>query len=107
MLFITKGHPNQSGKKDMKERAHIIVKGLVQGVFYRYNTMMVAKSLGLTGWVRNLRDGSVEIVCEGESEKIDSLIKWCWKGPSGARVDDVAVTREEYKGEFQSFEITY
>lgn len=91
----------------MKERAHILVKGLVQGVFYRYNTMTVAKNLGLTGWVRNLRDGSVEIVCEGEKEKIDSLIKWCWKGPEGARVDDVIVRREEFKGEFQTFEITY
>lgn len=91
----------------MKERAHIIVRGIVQGVFFRYNTMKVAQSLGIKGWVRNLRDGSVEILCEGESKDIEELIKWCWKGPQGAYVENVDATKEEYVGEFQTFEIRY
>ncbi|MCS7281504.1 MAG: acylphosphatase [Desulfobacterota bacterium] len=91
----------------MKERAHIIVKGIVQGVFFRHNTMKMAQKLKITGWVRNLRDGSVEIVCEGESKDIDELVKWCWIGPPGASVDSVEVKKEEYKGEFNTFEIRY
>lgn len=91
----------------MKQRAHIIVKGKVQGVFFRYNTMKVAQSLGIKGWVKNLMDGSVEIVCEGEDNKIEELVKWCWKGPPGAYVEDVDVKKEEYIGDLKSFEIKY
>ncbi|MCX7857209.1 MAG: acylphosphatase [Deltaproteobacteria bacterium] len=91
----------------MRERAQIIVRGKVQGVFFRYNTMKVAQNLGIKGWVRNLKDGSVEILCEGESKDIDELIKWCWKGPPAALVEDVNVKKEEYMGEFQTFEIRY
>jgi acylphosphatase len=108
MLFIIKKRFKSTPiEQTMKERAHIIVKGIVQGVFFRYNTMCVAESLGIKGWVRNRRDGSVEIVCEGEKEKIEELVKWCWKGPPGARVEDVSVMREEYAGEFKNFEIKY
>ncbi len=91
----------------MKKRVHVIVKGKVQGVFFRYNTMKVAQSLGIKGWVRNLRDGSVEIVCEGEDKDIDELIKWCWRGPPGAFVEKVDIKEEEYVGEFSNFEIRY
>jgi len=86
---------------------HIYVSGLVQGVFYRANAKRVAESLSLTGWVRNLRDGRVEIVVEGEEENLAKFIEWCKRGPVGAVVESVDVTREEYKGEFKGFEIRY
>jgi acylphosphatase len=91
----------------MKKRAQIIVKGLVQGVFFRATTKEVAKSLGLTGWVRNVDDDKVEIVVEGEEEKIKKLIEWSWKGPPAARVDDVKVNWQNFLGEFSTFEIKY
>jgi acylphosphatase len=90
-----------------KGRLHIYVSGLVQGVFYRANAKRVAESLSLTGWVRNLRDGRVEIVVEGEEENLAKFIEWCKRGPVGAVVESVDVTREEYKGEFKGFEIRY
>lgn len=86
---------------------HIYVSGLVQGVFYRANAKRVAESLSLTGWVRNLRDGRVEIVVEGEEENLAKFVEWCKRGPVGAVVESVDVTREEYKGEFKGFEIRY
>jgi len=91
----------------MKKRAQIIVKGLVQGVFFRATTKEVAKSFGLTGWVRNVDDDKVEIVVEGEEEKIKKLIEWSWKGPPAARVDDVKVNWQNFLGEFSTFEIKY
>jgi len=89
------------------ERAHIFISGIVQGVYYRYNAMKKAQELGLKGWVRNLRDGRVEVVCEGRREDIDRLIEWCKKGPPGAYVESVQVAFEQFKGEFRTFEILY
>jgi len=90
----------------MKRRIHIIVRGRVQGVFFRYSTEQVAKSLGVFGWVRNLRDGrSVEIVAEGEEEKLKELLEWAKKGPSMAIVKEIEYDWEEYKGEFNDFRI--
>ena len=86
---------------------HIYVSGFVQGVFYRANAKRVADSLSLTGWVRNLRDGRVEIVVEGEEENLAKFVEWCKRGPVGAVVESVDVTREEYRGEFKGFEIRY
>jgi len=63
--------------------------------------------LGVKGWVRNLYDGRVEVVAEGEEEAVENLIRWCHKGPRGARVVNVEVIREEYKGEFDTFSILY
>jgi len=90
-----------------KVRVHIFVSGIVQGVFFRYWTQKVANKLGLKGWVRNLPDGRVEIVAEGKREKIDKLIEWAQKGPPSAKVDDLEVEYQEYKGEFDCFEIKY
>lgn len=90
-----------------KERVHLIVSGFVQGVFFRSNTKEVAGKLGLTGWVRNLEDGRVEILAEGEKDKLDKLIEWAKKGPELARVENVEIKWEEYKGEFEDFEIRY
>lgn len=91
----------------MIKRAHILVKGLVQGVFYRSTACQVGRQLGLTGWVKNLPDGRVEIIVEGEQEKIEEFIKWCWKGPPSARVDNVDVSYFEAFGEFNDFSIVY
>jgi len=88
-------------------RAHLIVRGRVQGVFFRHNTNREANRLGLTGWVRNLSSGNVEVVAEGERSVVEELISWCHRGPAMARVDDVAVTWETYTGEISGFNVTY
>lgn len=90
-----------------KVRARVRIKGLVQGVFFRYNTRERARKLGLTGWVRNVPDGSVECVIEGDKEKVEDLIKWCHHGPPGAHVEAVEVNWEDYRGEFADFSIRY
>jgi len=90
-----------------KARLHIEVYGIVQGVFFRSNTQKKAFSLGLTGWVRNRNDGSVEVLAEGEKQSLEELLAWCGKGPPGARVDKLKHCWEEYKGEFSSFSIRY
>ncbi len=91
----------------MKSRAHVFVTGRVQGVFFRATTRDKASDLGLFGWVRNMRDGGVEAVFEGERTVIDEMVDWCWKGPSYSNVDNVKVQWEEYTGEFMSFEVRY
>lgn len=90
-----------------KERVHLIISGFVQGVFFRSNTQEIAKQLGLSGWVRNLPDGKVEILAEGEKEKLERLIEWAKRGPELARVENVEIEWGEYKGEFDDFEIRY
>jgi len=90
----------------MKARAHIVVSGRVQGVFFRDHTQRWASSLGLAGWVRNIADGRVEAVAEGEKEKIEDLIGYLKQGPPVARVEDVEVSWEEPKGEFSDFRVT-
>jgi acylphosphatase len=80
-------------------RAHVVVQGMVQGVFFRVRARDRARSLGVTGWVRNRPDGSVEAVFEGDDDRVDSMIEWCRRGPAGADVRDVEVTTEEPRGE--------
>ena len=70
-------------------RVHVLVSGLVQGVYYRASTVEVARGLGLTGWVRNLKDGRVEILAFGEDEPLAHLVEGCRVGPPQARVDNV------------------
>ncbi len=72
-------------------QAHLVIVGKVQGVFYRASCQEVAQELGLTGWVKNLSNGNVEVLAQGEKEKIEKLIEWCRKGTSGARVDNVEI----------------
>jgi acylphosphatase len=86
-------------------RAHIRVTGRVQGVYFRQTTAQEASLLGVSGWVRNLPDGDVEAVVEGEPERVDRLIAWCHHGPPAARVDGVSVSWETVTGEFTSFSI--
>ena len=91
----------------MEARAHIYVSGRVQGVFFRDHTRRWASSLGLTGWVRNLSDGRVEVTAEGDKERIETLISKLKEGPPLARVDKVEVKWEDYRGEFEDFRITW
>jgi len=92
---------------DEKVRVHLIISGFVQGVFFRSNTQEKAKEIGVFGWVRNLGDGRVEAVFEGEKEKVLKIIEWVKKGPELARIENVEIKWEEYQGEFDDFEIKY
>jgi acylphosphatase len=80
-------------------RAHVVVRGMVQGVFFRVGARDRARSLGIAGWIQNRPDGAVEAVFEGDDDRVDSMIEWCRRGPSGANVQDVEVTAEEPRGE--------
>ncbi len=87
--------------------ARIIVEGRVQGVWYRGSAREEATRLGIAGFARNLPDGTVEIVAEGEKERIERLITWCHKGPPGARVSEVRVTWDVGEGGFEGFSIRW
>lgn len=86
-------------------RVQLKILGRVQGVFYRQSTQETAVRLGLTGWVRNCPDGSVEATFEGELEAVDAAIEWCRQGPSAARVTEVVVSRLCCEGETSGFAI--
>ncbi len=89
------------------KRMRVIISGRVQGVFFRAYTRETALSLKLTGWVRNLHDGSVEAVFEGEDTNVQPMLEWCKKGPPHAIVTKVDAAEEPYTGEFRDFRITY
>jgi acylphosphatase len=91
----------------MKARAHVYISGYVTGVFFRHHTRELAQRLGVHGWVRNTHDGRVEAVFEGEKEAVGQMLNFCHRGPSGARVSNVEVKRENYRGEFSGFEVRY
>jgi acylphosphatase len=83
---------------------HLFVRGRVQGVFFRASTQKTAEGLGLTGWVKNYSDGSVEIHAEGDKEKLEELIVWCRQGPPSASVADIDLDWVDAEG-FSSFDI--
>jgi len=90
--------------EDVRVRA--FVSGLVQGVFFRATTADVAKNLGsITGWVKNLPDGRVEVLAEGPRETVSNLIKWLHTGPPASTVTDVTLSWEKATGEFKSFTV--
>ncbi len=91
----------------MMKRGHFWVSGRVQGVCFRMYTSQQARGLGLTGWVKNLSDGRVEVVIEGEESAIDNLLKWCAHGPSCANVTNVRSQFLPPTGEFDSFRVVY
>ena len=91
--------------QDSPSRIHLLISGLVQGVFYRASTQAQAQALGLAGWVRNLPDGRVEVMAEGEVAALEALIDWCGSGPPSARVDVVEARELDASGEFTAFEI--
>lgn len=86
----------------MKLTKHLIIEGRVQGVWYRESMRLEAERLGVAGWVRNRRDGSVEAMLQGSETAVEALIRWTWQGPPAARVDAVQVS--EGNGEFSGFE---
>jgi acylphosphatase len=84
-------------------RADAVVSGRVQGVFYRGSAQQEAMRLGLVGEVRNLPDGSVEVVVEGPKDRVEDFIAWCRRGPPSAEVEDVRVRWSVARGEFRTF----
>ena len=90
----------------MQFRVRILISGLVQGVFFRREIADLASQRGVTGWVRNLPDGSVEVVAEGDKEELDRVVEFCRIGPSRARVKNVGVDWLDFRGEFRGFRIT-
>ncbi|MBI5048909.1 MAG: acylphosphatase [Deltaproteobacteria bacterium] len=88
-----------------KVRAHLIIEGLVQGVFFRANTRGKAEVNNINGWVRNMSDGTVEAVLEGDEEPVKKLIEWCHHGPPGAVVKNVNIEWQAYKDEFKNFTV--
>ena len=86
-------------------RVRIFISGRVQGVLFRDYTKNAAKEFGVFGFVRNLLDGQVEIVCEGEKESTEKFLEWCKQGSPLSKVENVEVSFEEHKGEFKDFEV--
>lgn len=83
---------------------HLLIKGKVQGVFYRASAKEIADELGLKGWIKNTNEGYVEVLITGDEEQLKVFIEWCWKGPRRAEVEDVIVTRKEEIG-FGNFSV--
>ncbi|MCE9614947.1 MAG: acylphosphatase [Lentisphaerae bacterium] len=88
-------------------RGAFLIRGHVQGVCYRMCACDEARRLGLTGWVRNASDGSVEVVVEGAAERVSEFLDWCRRGPSRAQVSGVKVDYTPASGEFLEFRIRY
>ncbi|MCK5291590.1 MAG: acylphosphatase [Thermoplasmata archaeon] len=89
----------------MKARAHAIFRGRVQGVFFRANTERKAREVGVVGWVRNLADGTVEAVFEGERVSVQEAIEWCRDNQPNAEVISVDVAWDDPTDSFSSFEV--
>jgi acylphosphatase len=87
------------------KQLHLMVRGRVQGVYFRASTQREARRLGLTGWVKNRSDGSVEVLAEGEETSIRELYSWAQKGPSAARVDRVDTRWRSFTGDFADFRV--
>lgn len=81
---------------------HLVIRGRVQGVWYRESMRQEAERLGVTGWVRNRRDGSVEAMIQGEEAAVEALIAWAWQGPPAAEVSGVDIT--EGRGDYADFQ---
>jgi acylphosphatase len=91
----------------LKVRAHVYVSGRVQGVFFRSETQDEAIRQGITGWVRNLPDGQVEAILEGERENVEKVIEFCRRGPPAAKVAKVDVQWQNFTGEFRNFTVKH
>lgn len=97
---MSEGAPSKERK-----RAHVWISGRVQGVFFRAHTAERARRLGVVGFVRNLPDGRVEAVFEGDAPAIEKMLTWCHQGPPRARVESMKVQWEEPRGDFAEFQI--
>jgi acylphosphatase len=87
------------------KQLQLIIRGRVQGVYFRASTQREARRLGLSGWVKNRADGSLEILAEGEEASIRELYGWAQKGPSAARVERVDTRWRSFTGDFPDFRI--
>jgi acylphosphatase len=90
-----------------KSRVKVIVKGIVQGVNFRYYSQRQAAKFNITGWVKNLPDGSVAAVFEGDEQDVEAMVQWCRRGPPSAHVTELIAQPEEYRGEFSSFSVKF
>lgn len=90
-----------------KQRLRLFVTGKVQGVFFRQTLKVMAKKNDVFGWVKNLEDGRVEAVLEGDEDNVSRLVEWAHGGPANARVEDVNIHNEKFTSEFSSFDVLY
>ena len=90
-----------------KKRIYLFIRGKVQGVFFRQAIKVIAKKNNITGWVRNLDDGRVEALLEGDSESVNTVVEWSNIAPANARGDEVKIKTKKFKNEFLSFEVLY
>ncbi len=90
-----------------KQRVRLFIKGKVQGVFFRQALKVTAIKNNVNGWVRNLKDGRVEALLEGDDIDVSILVEWCHAGSANARVEDIDIKNEKYSGEFLKFEVLY
>lgn len=88
-----------------QKRIQLVIRGRVQGVYYRATAQREARQHGLTGWVKNRPDGSVEMVVEGEEDHVKDFLAWAQQGPTTSRVDTVDTRWRSYTGEFSEFRI--
>ena len=86
-------------------RVRARIYGKVQGVFYRLSTQEAAQKAGVTGWVRNMADGSVEAVFEGNRTAVDTALQWCYNGPDRARVERVVAQNEPFSNQYIDFKV--
>ena len=89
----------------MFKKIYLLISGSVQGVFYRAEAKRKAEELNLTGWVKNMPDGKVEVIAEGEEKNLKEFIKWCYNGSDSAVVNEVKAKWTEYEEKFDKFEI--
>ncbi|MFA5109811.1 MAG: acylphosphatase [Desulfobaccales bacterium] len=90
-----------------KARLHVLIEGRVQGVFFRASTRDQARARGLTGWVRNLPDGRVEALFEGDKRVVEDMLRWCRQGPTYSYVDRVEEEWQAYQGDLTDFRVVY
>ena len=90
-----------------KQCVHILIRGKVQGVFFRQALKVLAIKNNVYGWVRNLKDNHVEALLEGNTKNINSIGEWSRIGPAHSRVDSIEINDEEFKNEFSIFEVLY
>jgi len=91
----------------MITNVHVIISGIVQGVWFRASTKQKAEQLGLNGWVRNTSEGNVEAIFEGEEDTVKEMVDWCHCGPPSAQVEHVKVKNQDSTNGFESFSIKY
>ena len=91
----------------MNVRVHLLIDGNVQGVFYRHHVKEKAIQNGIRGWVKNLPDGRVEAIFEGDQVAVQQIVEFCRAGPRGSHVTSVEASNEKYLGEYDDFSILY